>query len=486
MHCNRFHPAPLTRREMLMQSAFGFGGVALAALSADKTFGEKVATADDAYRDPTNPLAVREPHFPPTAKRVIFLYMDGGPSQVDTFDPKPLLDKHHGKSPHEVIGHVERTQFNSIGKILKSPWKFKQYGESGIPFSDLFTHVGQHADDIAVLRGMISPFSEHTNANYFLHTGIGVMGRPSHGAWVTYGLGSENQNLPGFIILNGGLTPPGGLDNFGSGFLPAAYQGSMFHPGAEPVANIRRREQSAELQEGKLALMRKLDQGVLGRMGHVDSLESSIANYELAARMQAAVPELMDLSGETKTTQEMYGLHEKFKNTQVYGRLCLIARRLVERGVRFIQLTCPGGNGDRWDQHSNLVDGHTKNAKSVDKPIAGLLADLKQRGLLKDTLVVFCGEFGRTPFAQGSNGRDHNPYGFSIWMAGGGIQGGTIHGATDEFGYRAVDGKAEIHDLHATMLHCLGMDHTKLTYRWGGRDMRLTDVHGHVVKEVLA
>ncbi len=485
MHCQQYHPTPLTRREMLMQAAFGFGGVAPTALSADKAFGEAVVASDEGYRDSANPLAVRPSHFPAAAKSVIFLYMDGGPSQVDTFDPKPLLDKHNGKSPHEVIGKVEPTQFNNIGKVLASPWKFKQYGESGIPVSDLFTNVAAHVDDMAVLRGMISPFSEHTNANYFLHTGIGVMGRPSHGAWVTYGLGSENQNLPGFIILNGGLTPPGGLDNFGSGFLPAAYQGSMFHPGAEPVANIQRREQSAELQQGKFDLMRKLDQTVLGRVGRVDSLESAIANYELAARMQSAVPELMDFSGETKATLDMYGMNEQFNNTKTYGKLCLIARRLVERGVRFIQLTCPGGNGDRWDQHSNLVDGHTKNARSVDKPIAGLLADLKQRDMLKDTLVVFCGEFGRTPFAQGGNGRDHNPWGFSIWMAGGGIKGGTVYGATDDFGYRAVDGKAEIYDLHATMLHCLGMDHTRLTYRWGGRDMRLTDVHGHVVKEVL-
>ena len=248
---------------------------------------------------------------------------------------------------------------------------------------------------------------------------------------MTYGLGSENQNLPGYVIVDGGLTPPGGLDNFGSGFLPAAYQGSVFRPADPPVANVRRLERTQELQDGKLALMRKLDQTVLGRMGEVDQLESSIANYELAARMQAAVPDLMNLADETPAVLEMYGLNDKFKNTQTYGRVCLLARRLVERGVRFIQLTCPGGNGDRWDQHSNLVDGHTKNSKSVDKPIAGLLADLKQRGLLSQTLVIWCGEFGRTPFAQGSNGRDHNPFGFTIWMAGAGVKGGTVFGGTD-------------------------------------------------------
>jgi hypothetical protein len=465
---------------MLTQAANGFGAVALSGLLAKS--GAHAAPAGTS----TNVLASRPTHFPAKARSIIFLYMDGGPSQVDTFDPKPMLDKHNGKSPYEVIGKVEPTQFASIGKLLKSPWAFKNYGECGLPVSDLFPHVATCADELAVVRSMVSPFSEHTFANYFLHSGSGLQGRPSHGAWVSYGLGTECDDLPAFVILNGGLIPPGGLDCFGSGFLPAAFQGSVFTSGEAPVANIRPSERTRDLQEAKLALMRRLDQKRLEQLGHVDALESAIANYELAARMQTAVPHLTDLRDESKETQEMYGLNDEFANTQKFGRVCLIARRLVERGVRFIELTCPGGNGDRWDQHGGLVDGHTKNARSVDKPIAALLKDLKLRGLLNETLVVWCGEFGRTPFAQGTDGRDHNPFGFTIWMAGGGVKGGVTYGATDEFGYRAVENKVEIHDLHATMLHLLGIDHTRLTYRFSGRDMRLTDVHGHVLHDILA
>ena len=305
------------------------------------------------------------------------------------------------------------------------------------------------------------------------------------GAWIGYGLGSESHNLPGFVVLNGGLIPPGGLDNFNTGFLPATYQGSIFAASDPPVANVKRREASDKLQQNKLDLMRRLDRSLVNRIGKVDQLESAIANYELAARMQTAVPDLMDISKESKATQKMYGLEEKFRNTRTFGRICLLARRLIERGVRFVELTCPGGSGDRWDQHSNLKDGHTKNAKSVDQPIGALLSDLKSRGLLQETLVVWSGEFGRTPFAQGRNGRDHNPFGFSLWMAGGGVKGGTVYGKTDEFGYKAIENRLEIHDLHATMLHLLGLNHERLTYRFSGRDMRLTDVHGHVVKAVL-
>ena len=462
---------------MLQQCANGFGSVALAALLNDASYG-----ADTAARN-LNPFAPREPHFPAKAKSIVFLYMDGGVSQVDSFDPKKRLDQDNGKP---FATKIEPTQFNNIGNTLASPWKFQQYGESGIPVSDLFPHVGKHVDKLAVIRSMTSNFPEHTNANYFLHTGNGQQGWPSMGAWVSYGLGTVCQDLPGFVVLNGGLIPPGGLDNFNSSFLPATFQGSVFAPGDLPVANIRRNEASAKLQDNKLALLKKLDAQVLERFGKQDTLESAIANYELASRMQTAVPELMDISQETKATQAAYGLEDEFKNTQVFGRVCLIARRLVERGVRFIEVTCPGGNGDRWDQHSNLRDGHTKNAKSVDQPIAALLGDLAERGLLDSTLVVWSGEFGRTPFAQGGDGRDHNPFGFSIWMAGGGIKGGTIYGATDDFGYKAVENKVEMHDLHATMLHTLGVDHTKQTFRFSGRDMRLTDVHGHVVHDVLS
>jgi hypothetical protein len=306
------------------------------------------------------------------------------------------------------------------------------------------------------------------------------------GSWFAYGLGTECQNLPGFIVLDGGLIPPGGLDNFNSGFLPATYQGSVFNSQDPPLANIRRLESSDLLQRNKLALLDRLDAEALERVGHVDQLESAIANYELAYRMQTAVPELTDLSDESSETVEMYGLHTKTKGTATFGRQCLLARRLVERGVRFIELTCPQLGHDRWDQHKNLVGGHADNARAVDQPIAALLTDLKRRGLLQSTLVVWSGEFGRTPFAQGDNGRDHNPFGFSLWMAGGGVRGGTVHGATDEYGYKAVENIQGIHDLHATMLHLLGMDHKRLTFRFSGRDMRLTDVHGHVMHEILS
>lgn len=478
--CGQHQPRPLTRREMLTRCAGGFGAVALTALLTETDYGSLLAAEGD--KQTRAPFAPRKPHFAPKAKNVIYLYMDGGPSQVDTWDPKPMLKKHDGK-PFPT--KIEPTQFNNIGNTLASPWKFKQQGQSGTPVSDLFPHVAKHVDDLAVVRSMTSNFSEHTNANYFLHTGVGIQGRPSMGAWVGYGLGSECQDLPGFIALNGGLIPPGGLDNFNSGFLPATFQGSVFNAGAAPVANIKPTEATADLQKNKLALLKKLDEGVLDRLGHVDQIESAIANYELAYRMQNVVPKLADLSDETAATKKMYGLEAKTKGTATFGRQCLIARRLVEQGVRFLELTCPAVGHDRWDQHGNLAKGHADNARAVDQPIGALLADLKQRGLLDHTLVVWSGEFGRTPFAQGRNGRDHNPFGFSLWMAGGGIKGGVTYGATDDFGYKVVQDKLEIHDLHATMLHLLGIDHTRLTYRYSGRDMRLTDVAGEVIRDIL-
>ncbi|MFN9295113.1 MAG: DUF1501 domain-containing protein [Planctomyces sp.] len=467
-------PLSFSRRSLLSRAACGFGSVAATHLLS--------AASPAAVQDSSRQVSERT-HFPARAVSVIFLYMDGGVSQVDSFDPKPELDRRNGQ-PFPT--RIEPTQFNNIGNTLASPWKFKNYGQSGIPVSDLFPEIARHVDDMAVVRSMTSEFPEHTNANYFLHTGSGLQGRPSMGAWFGYGLGSECQDLPHFVILNGGLIPPGGLDNFGSGFLPASFQGSVFGLGDPPVSDIRPQETAAGLQRRKLDLIRSLDQASIARYGHDDQVESAIRNYELAARMQLAVPDLMDLSDETRETQELYGLSDQFPNTRTFAKECLLARRLVERGVRFIELTCPAGNGDRWDQHSNLVDGHTKNARSVDKPISALLTDLKQRGLLNQTLVVWSGEFGRTPFAQGSDGRDHNPFGFSLWMAGAGIRGGTIYGATDEFGYKAVQDRAEIHDLHATMLHLMGVDHERLTYRVGGRDMRLTDVHGNVLREILS
>ncbi len=420
---------------------------------------------------------VRKPHFAPKADRVIFLFMDGGPSAVDTFDPKPLLTKENGQ-PFKM--KKERTQFNNNGNTLGSPWKFAQHGKSGLWVSELFPHVAKQADSLAVIRSMVSNFSEHTTANYFFHSGHGQQGRPSAGAWVNYGLGSESKELPGFIVLGSGMIPPGGIDCFGSGFLPASYQGSLFRHGDKPVADLK----PAGAQSAKLKLIRKLDEVTNKRLGGNDQIESAIANYELAARMQTAVPDLYDLTKETKETHALYGIDDP--KTEIYGKQCLIARRMMERGVRFVELLCQNVGHDRWDQHANLKKGHEDNARAVDKPIAALLADLKRTGLLDRTLVLWGGEFGRTPFAQGNNGRDHNPYGFSVWLAGGGVKGGVTHGATDEYGYHAIQDKVEVHDLHATMLHLLGFDHTKLTFRFGGRDMRLTDVHGELVKGVLA
>jgi hypothetical protein len=457
---------------MLLRCANGFGAVALAALLAEE------ADAATGMRRPVR-------HFPARARNVIFLYMDGGPSQVDTFDYKPLLAKYHGKDPRSVF-KVEPTQFDNVGTVMASPWKFQRYGQSGRWVSELFPHVAGCADDLCVVHSMVSNFPEHTTANYFLHTGTGVQGRPSMGAWVSYGLGSENKNLPGFIVLNGGLIPPGGLDNFNSGFLPAAYQGSVFRPKDPPVANIRRREPTDRCQRNKLDLLKRLDQESMRRTGPNDAIESAIANYETAYRMQTAVPELMDIRGETQATRKLYGLDSPYEPTKIFATECLIARRLMERGARFLELTCPSVGADRWDQHGGLKTGHANNARAVDQPIAALLTDLKARGLLQTTLVIWAGEFGRTPFAQGSDGRDHNQYGFTLWLAGGGVKAGTSYGETDEWGYKVVENKMEIYDLHATMLYLLGVDHKRLTVRFGGRDMRLTDVHGEIVREIIA
>ena len=483
MHCRHYINAPQTRREMLAHCAGGFGAVAAAVLLAESQARgvEASSTAAQIAAAAHNPLAPRAPHFRARAKSVIFLFMDGGPSQVDTFDPKPRLDREHGQP---IKMSVPKTQFANVGNVLKSPWTFRPRGASGIPVSDLFPAVAECVDDMAIVRSMVAPFSEHTSANYFLHTGHGMPGRPSMGAWTTYGLGCESQNLPGFIVLDSGMIPPGGQDCFHSAFLPATFQGSMFRNGPVPVPNLQRTEVSAEAQRAKLDLIRGLDRTSAARLGGDDGFESAIQNFELAYRMQSAVPELIDLAGETAETQSLYGIDKP--QTSIMGRQCLLARRLVERGVRFIEVLCPEVDGDRWDQHSNLVKGHELNAGATDRPIAGLLQDLKRRGLLDETLIVWGGEFGRTPMAQGSDGRDHNPFGYTMWLAGGGIKGGTIYGETDEYGYFAIRDKVEIHDLHATMLHLLGMDHKRLTYRFSGRDMRLTDVHGNVVEGILA
>jgi len=467
----------LSRRALLNRAANGFGAMALSALLGDEA---RAAAGGRAALS-------RPPHFSPKARSVIFLFMEGAVSQVDSFDYKPMLEKHHGQDPRQAIGKLEKTQFENVGTVMKSPWAFKQRGQSGLWISDLFPHIAKKADDLCVINSMTSIFPEHTSANYFLHSGLGLQGRPSMGAWVSYGLGSFNDNLPGFVVLNGGQIPSGGLDCFGSGFLPASFQGSLLNANGTPLANIVPGEQAPAQQLAKRRLAERLNRLSLAASGGSDALESAITNAELAARMQTTIPDLLDLAGESAATRRLYGLEAVDPHTQTYGRQCLIARRMVERGVRFIELTIPMVDGyARWDAHGNIAKNHGDNARAVDQPIAGLLADLKQRGLLESTLVLCAGEFGRTPFSQGSDGRDHNEYGFSVWLAGGGVRAGMAFGATDEWGYRATENPLEMHDLHATMLHLLGMDHEKLTYRFGGRDIRLTDVKGHVVAEILA
>ncbi|MCM8531919.1 MAG: DUF1501 domain-containing protein [Lentisphaeraceae bacterium] len=460
----------INRRDFLKKIG-GVGALTVSGMATTQSFGAPM------------PLAPKNPHFAAKAKSVIFLYMDGGVSQVDSFDPKPLLNKLNGQKPKFK---VDATVFNNNGNILQSPWEFKNYGQSGLPISDLFPNLGKVADDLCVIRSMTAFSPNHPNATYALHSGHVLSGRPSMGAWLTYGLGTENQSLPGFMVLHGGQVPSSGMQSFTSGFLPANYQGSTVLPGSKPLFNVTPLEKEENLQSRKLSLLKNIDQKLMAIHAHVPAIESAVQNYELAYKMQSAIPEAVDLSKETAATKKLYGLEHSYKNTKKYGAQCLIARRMVERGVRFIELTINGGNGDRWDQHSNLKEGHERNAMAVDQPISALIQDLKSRGLLDSTLIVFCGEFGRTPFAQGKNGRDHNPQGFSMWMAGGGIKGGTVYGSTDEFGYRVIENKMTVHDLHANMLHLTGIDHTKLTYRYGGRDVRLTDVHGEIIPEILS
>lgn len=471
----------LSRRAMLAGAANGFGMVALSAMMADRAAASSRAGAAAAP-----PL----PHHVPRAKHVIFCYMSGGVSQVDSFDPKPRLIADAGK-PMPLP--VARTQFNNNGNLMPSPWKFRRYGQSGTAVSDLFPRIGACADDIAVVRSMTAKFSEHAQGNYFFHTGFPFMGNPSAGAWISYGLGSENDNLPAFVALQSGNAgmPHGGAGLFSNGFLPAVHQASVINADAgESIRNIQPRTSDA-LQRRQLELINGVDSSFQQRLEN-DHVEASIRNYERAYRMQAAVPELVDLSGERESAKAMYGLEDNDPQTAAYGRQCLLARRLVERGVRFIELNClayniGGGNAaNPWDQHGDLPTGHEKMAHQVDQPIAALIKDLKARGLLDETLIVWAGEFGRTPFSQGSNGRDHDPFGFSIFLAGGGIKGGITYGATDEFGYHTVENRCDIYDLWATVLHQLGINHMQLTHRHGGRDIRLTDVHGNVLHDLLA
>jgi hypothetical protein len=461
---------------MLRQSAVGFGYLALSALLAEEAAAGQPAPAD--------PLAPKAPHFPARAKRVIFLFMKGGPSHVDTFDYKPLLQRDHGRPlPFEK----PRVQFAPTGNLLGSPWKFRRYGQSGIAVSELFPHVAECVDDLCFLHSLYGTNAAHGGALLKLHTGSDNFVRPSMGAWITYGLGSENQNLPGFVTICPTLAH-GGVNNWGSAFLPAACQGTPLGNASIPADRARvgyshNDRLTPAVQRLQLDRLAEMNREHLDRAGPNQSLEGRINSFELAFRMQTEMPRVEDLAEEAPATRRLYGLDDPV--TANFGRQCLLARRFAERGVRFVQVTHSDA-AVQWDQHSDLKKGHDKNAREVDRPIAGLLRDLKARGLLDDTLVLWGGEFGRTPTAQGSDGRDHNPEGFTMWLAGGGVKGGYRYGTTDDYGYYAVQNKVHIHDLHATLLHLLGLDHERLTYRYGGRDFRLTDVRGRVVHDILA
>ena len=468
----------LTRREMLRRCSLGFGSLALSSLLTDKLFGA------------ASPGGISLPHFKPRAKHVIFAYMSGGVSHLDSFDPKPELKKRHGQ-PMPVP--VKPTMFNDNGNIMASPWEFRPRGQSGIEMTDLFPNLADLADEMAVIRSMTTRVNEHAQGNYVMHTGFPFLGHPSAGAWACYGLGSENQNVPGFVVLQSGgaVVPHGGVGVFSSGFLPGQFQASVLQVDREaPLENIKPGERDS-LQRRRLGFINEMDEHFAATTGE-PQVDAAIRNYETAYRMQTAVPELCDLTGETEATKKLYGLDSTDKNKAAYAKQCLVARRLIERGVRFVELSCissgigAGGAGNPWDQHGKIKEGHGSMAFQVDQPLAGLIRDLKSRGLLDETLIIFTGEFGRTPFSQGSDGRDHNPFGFSLWMAGGGVKGGTAFGATDDLGYYAVQDPCTTYDLWATVLHLLGLDHERLTYRFGGRDFRLTDVHGQVIHGVLA
>ena len=429
-------------------------------------------------------------HHKPRAKSVIFLYMSGGFSHVDSFDPKPMLQKLNGQP---MPGTIERTQFDQNGNIMASPWLIGKYGQSGLEMTNMFPKIAERADDLAIIRSMTAKFSEHSQGNFFMHTGFPFLGYPGAGAWVNYGCGTMNPNLPGYIVLQSkkAVTPVGGVSLFGNAFLPATNQGSIFNlSNNQAVPDITPAMLKAE-QRRSLDLIGKLDRGFADRVAAREAVMASVANAETAFFMQEAVPELTDITSESEATRKRYGVDSPNAVQADYARQCLMARRLVERGVRFVELSCcsvgigEGGPENPWDQHGEIHRGHGAMAEQVDGPIAALIGDLKDRGMLDETLIVFAGEFGRTPFAQGS-GRDHNPFGFSLWMAGGGIKGGVSHGATDDLGYRAVTDVSTVYDLWATVLHQLGIDHERLTFRWGGRDLRLTDVHGNVWKSLIA
>ncbi len=469
-------PSVSTRRNALLKGGAGFGALALAGM-----LGRDSLLASEGS---DSPFAARHAHFPAQAKSVIFLFMEGGPSQMDSFDPKPKLIELAGQPLPAGYKRVITAMGEINSPLLASKRAWKQYGEAGTWVSDWLPHTAECVDDIAVIRSCWTNGINHSGGVCQMNTGTPIAGRPSLGSWVTYGLGTENQNLPSYVVLTDSNTPPiNGPRNWSAGFMPAVYQGTKLDFGEEPIRYLKNpKGVSEEVQRAKLDLLNTLNhEHALPRQFQTE-LDARIGSYELAFRMQARAPEAVDLAEETAETQQLYGLDAK--PTDTFGRNCLLARRLVERGVRFVQLY--HGAGSKWDAHSGIEKNHSERFMESDKPVAGLLKDLKRRGLLDSTLVIWGGEFGRTPMSEKGDGRDHNPTGFTMWMAGGGVKGGVVHGATDEFGYFAVENKVHMHDLHATMLHLLGMDHKRLTFPYSGRDMRLTDVHGNVVKELLA
>jgi hypothetical protein len=463
------HP-PTNRRELLHGLGAGFGALALGGLA--RGFG---------LSDAQNPFAARAPHFAPRAKRVIFLFMHGGPSQVDTFDYKPLLQRDDGKP---LPFAKPRIQFAQTGNLLASPWKFAQHGESGAWVSELFPTVATQVDKLCFVKSLWGTNEAHGGALLALHTGSATFVRPSMGSWVLYGLGSENESLPGFITICPTLGH-GGVNNWSSAFLPGVFQGTPIGNASVPakqaaIAHLAGDPATREAQRRQLDLLGEVNREHLAQREADSALDARIASFELAFRMQTEAPELFDLSRESGETQKLYGLDDPL--TENFGRQCLLARRLSAAGVRFVQCT----HSYKWDQHENLAADHAKNAREVDKPIAGLLRDLEAHGMLEDTLVIWGGEFGRTPVAQGANGRDHNPHGFTMWLAGGGTKRGFSYGETDDYGFFAAKDRVHIHDFHATLLALLGLDHERLTYRYAGRDFRLTDVAGRVVSELFA
>ena len=472
-HCLRFQPVG-DRRDFLRTAAFGFGASVLGTLMA------RDAVATDQVAN--NPLAPRESHFPAKAKRVIFIFCGGGPSQLETFDPKPMLVKYNGQAiPDSFRTEGLALQFMkaSDGKLMASKFEFKKHGQSGLlEISSLFPKLSAHADDLAVIRSCHHDSFIHGPASAMVNTGSTLLGHPSMGAWVTYGLGCMTENLPAYITMTDGGFRPGPAVSYGSGFLPAIYQGTVLRTEGTPISNLVPAGVPGQ-QRSMLGTLNRWNERFASARPEDSRLAAQLANYELAFRMQTAAPDLIRIDDETTSIRELYGVDKE--PTSKFGRMCLLARRMAEKGVRYIQLF----NND-WDGHGECAANHQANADRTDQPIAALLTDLKQRGLLDSTLVVWAGEFGRTPVMQGSNGRDHSPYGFSVWMAGGGVKGGQAIGSTDELGFRAVEKKVHVHDLHATMLALLGFDHERLIYHFEGRNRRLTDVFGNVVKEVIS